>query len=67
MGVLEYHHPEGQPPKMPDNSFSENDLTQLQTGMVGLHEVFMSALQAGFTEQQAMTIVLEIMRMQGAA
>lgn len=47
---------------MPETNPFQNPITQLQEGMAQMHEVFLSAMQVGFTEQQAMTIVLEIMR-----
>lgn len=42
-------------------------LTELASGMAQLHEVFRSAVDAGFSEQQAMTIIVEMLRPRPAA
>ncbi len=40
----------------------ENELTQLQGSFAQMHEAYTAACHAGFTESQAMQIILEIMR-----
>ncbi len=49
---------------MPENIPLDNVLTELQGGFAQMHEVYLAAVQAGFTESQAMQIILEILRFQ---
>ena len=39
--------------------------TLLVGGMVQLHEIYQAAVDAGFSEQQAMSLVLEMVRVAG--
>lgn len=36
------------------------DLTDLQTAAVGMHEMFTSLMEAGFTENQAIKMTVEL-------
>lgn len=46
---------------MTQPQLNPEDMGQLTTGMVALHEVFISAVNAGFTEHQALFIVVQML------
>ncbi len=48
---------------MSEDNAVANPLTQLQGTFAEMHEAYEAAVSAGFTESQAMQIILEIMRL----
>jgi len=50
------HHGRPNVPEIP-----QDPLTELAAGAVQLHELFLAQVAAGFTEQQAMQIVIAVL------
>jgi len=43
------------------DTVSDPFITELTTGMIQLHEIMVSAISAGFTEEQAFRIALQVL------
>lgn len=48
-----------------DNTSDELEMTALLEGVFGLHEVFITLVRGGFTEDQAIKLVAHVLHLSG--